>query len=216
MVWVPWWGQDSSPIEELSLSLFWGQQQSPFWKLHQGPRVWQWWGPGQSDSMTRSRLCPRCSAFLDSCSFSELSFLAFHSDTVSIIFWSELLSCVFLLESRNADHYKLEVYDTARAHSQGLCKADSQYLVPIARITLMVYYYTWHSKISYPMLHLFRCPECVIFCWGTNLNWEEYTLDHSLFDFFYFFYYGDYMSSIILKNDKYISIWKDTWLIWVR
>lgn len=95
---------------------------------------------------------------------------------------------------------------TARAHSQALCKADSQYLVPIARITLMVYYYTWHSKISYLMLHLLRCPECVIFCWGTNLNWEENTLDHSLFDFFNFFYYGDYMSSITLKNDKYISI----------
>ena len=41
----------------------------------------------QSDPVTKSRLCPHRSAFLDSCSFSELSFLAFHSDTVSILFW---------------------------------------------------------------------------------------------------------------------------------
>ena len=96
MVWVPSGRQDSGPTGKLSLSLFWGQQQSPFWRLHQGPRVWEWRGPGQSDPVTKSRLCPHRSAFLDSCSFSELSFLAFHSDTVSILFCSELISlCLF-------------------------------------------------------------------------------------------------------------------------
>lgn len=148
------------------------------WQLHHGSRVWQRQGPSQRDPVARSTLCPHSSAFLDFCpfsEFSELSPLAFYSVNFwhcfrTFLFCSRLISWYLLFESRNADHCKCEVCDTARAHNGVFTKADTQYLVPIAIISLMAYDYPRHSRNSYLMIHLFRCPWCVVFCWDTNLN----------------------------------------------
>ena len=184
MVWVPSGRQDSGPTGKLSLSLFWGQQQSPCWRLHQGPRVWQWRGPGQSDPVTRSRLRPRCSAFLDSCSFSELSFLAFHSDTVSMLFCSELISlCLFAWIQ---ECWPLQTWNVYYSQSTESVALQSRPSVPCTYcynyLNGILLYLAFQDFIF--MLHLFRCPWCVIFCWSTDLYWEEDTLDYSLFDFF--------------------------------
>ena len=178
IVWVLMGRQDSGPMGKLNLSVFWGQWRSHSWWLHHGSRVWQRQGPSQRDPVARATLCPHCSAFLDFCpfsEFSELSSLAFYSVNFwhcfrTFLFCSQLISWYLLFESRNADHCKCEVYDTARAHSGVFTQADTQYLVPIAIISLMAYNYPRHSRNSYLMLQLFRCPWCVIFCWDTNLN----------------------------------------------
>lgn len=73
-VWVPSGRQDSCPTGKLSLSLFWGQQQSPCWRLHQGPRVWQLRGPGQRDPVTRSRPFPTAQPSLVPAPFQSLVF----------------------------------------------------------------------------------------------------------------------------------------------
>ena len=156
MAWVLMGRQVSGPVGKLNLSVSWRQPRSHSQWLHEGSRVWQWWDLNQSDPVTRSRLCPHCSVFLDFCPFSELfSSLLFRE----LLFCSGLVNWCLLLESRNADHY-----NTARAHSRMLIKADSPYLAPMAVISLIEYSYSWHSRTSYLLLQLFRFPRCVVFC----------------------------------------------------
>lgn len=152
-----WWGgKFLAPIGKLNLSVSWRQLRSHSRWLHEGSRVWQWWDLNQSDPVTRSRLCPHCAVLLDFCPFSEL----FSSLLLrELLFCSGLVNWCLLLESRNADHY-----NTARAHSRMLIKADSPYQAPMAVISLIEYSYSWHSRTSYLLLQLFRFPQCVVFC----------------------------------------------------
>lgn len=136
--------------------------------------------------MTRSRLCPHCAVLLDFCPFSELfSSLLFRE----LLFCSGLVNWCLLLESRNADHY-----NTARAHSKMLIKADSPYLAPMAVISLIEYSYSWHSRTSYLLLQLFRFPRCVILL-GTNLKclWKNTHHITSYYFLDFFFLQGTYI-----------------------